>query len=173
MLNECIKQDVSGIPIFSHYSVCQFLCQFCSMLNVVSQQYILPLGRTKHLINIYIQNFLYDLYFFCFYKFIYFIYFCLCWVFVAARGLSVLAASRGYSVAVLGLLIAVASLLVEHGLQVHGLQQLWHAGSEVVARGLQSASSVVAAHSLSCSTACGIFLDQGSNLCPLRWQADS
>ena len=29
------------------------------------------------------------------------------------------------------------------------------------------------AHRLSCSTACGIFLDQGSNLCPLHWQADS
>ena len=28
------------------------------------------------------------------------------------------------------------------------------------------------AHGLSCSTACGIFLDQGSNLCPLCWQAD-
>ena len=29
------------------------------------------------------------------------------------------------------------------------------------------------AHGLSCSAACGIFLDQGSNLCPLDWQADS
>ena len=29
------------------------------------------------------------------------------------------------------------------------------------------------AHSLSRSTACGIFLDQGSNPCPLHWQADS
>ena len=26
---------------------------------------------------------------------------------------------------------------------------------------------------LSCSVACGIFADQGSNLCPLDWQADS
>ena len=26
---------------------------------------------------------------------------------------------------------------------------------------------------LSCSESCGIFLDQGLNLCPLRWQADS
>ena len=26
---------------------------------------------------------------------------------------------------------------------------------------------------LSCSAACGIFLDLGSNLCPLHWQADS
>ena len=42
-------------------------------------------------------------------------------------------------VAVHGLLTAEASLVVEHGLQARGLQQLWHAGSVVVARGLQSA----------------------------------
>ena len=29
------------------------------------------------------------------------------------------------------------------------------------------------AHRLSCSVACGIFLDQGSNPCSLHWQADS
>ena len=51
--------------------------------------------------------------------------------------------------------------------------QLWHAGSVVVARGLWSAGSVVVVHGLSCSVACGIFLDQGLNLCPLHWQADS
>ena len=28
-------------------------------------------------------------------------------------------------------------------------------------------------HGLSCSAACGVFPDQGSNPCPLRWQADS
>ena len=33
--------------------------------------------------------------------------------------------------------------------------------------------SVVVAHGLSCSTARGIFLDQGLNPCPLQWQADS
>ena len=32
---------------------------------------------------------------------------------------------------------------------------------------------VVAAHGFSCLTACGIFPDQGSNLCLLLWQADS
>ena len=35
------------------------------------------------------------------------------------------------------------------------------------------ASSVVVARGLGCSAACGIFPDQGSNLCPLHWQADS
>ena len=29
------------------------------------------------------------------------------------------------------------------------------------------------AHGLSCSAACGIFPDQGSNPCALHWQADS
>ena len=35
------------------------------------------------------------------------------------------------------------------------------------------AGSVVMAHKLSCPMACGIFLDQGSTLCPLHWQMDS
>ena len=57
------------------------------------------------------------------------------------------------------------SVVVAHG--------LWSAGSVVVAHGLWSAGSVVVAHGLSCSVACGIFPDQGSNLCPLQWQTDS
>ena len=76
-------------------------------------------------------------------------------------------------VEVCGLLIVVASLVAEHRLQAHRLQQLWHVGSVVVACGLQSTGSVVVAHGLSCSVACGIFLDQGLNPCPLHWQADS
>ena len=32
---------------------------------------------------------------------------------------------------------------------------------------------VLVVHELSCSLACGIFLDQGLNLCLLHWQADS
>ena len=59
------------------------------------------------------------------------------------------------------LLIAVASLAVEHGLQVYSLQQLRRMGS------------VVVAHGLSCPAACGILLDQGSNSYPLHWQAGS
>ena len=43
-------------------------------------------------------------------------------------------------------------------------------GSVVVAPWLYSESSVVLEHGLSCSIACGIFLDQGSNL---HWLADS
>ena len=39
--------------------------------------------------------------------------------------------------------------------------------------GSRCAGSVVVSHGLSCSAACRIFPDQGSNLCPLHWQADS
>ena len=56
-------------------------------------------------------------------------------------------------VAVHGLLVAVASLDVEHR--------------------LQGAGSVAVAHGPSCSAACGILPDQGSNPCPLHRQADS
>ena len=42
-----------------------------------------------------------------------------------------------------------------------------------VTYGLQNLGSVIVAHELSCSMACGIFLDQGLNPCPLNWQADS
>ena len=39
--------------------------------------------------------------------------------------------------------------------------------------GSRRAGSVVVAHGPSCSTACGILPDQGSNPCSLHWQADS
>ena len=39
--------------------------------------------------------------------------------------------------------------------------------------GPRRAGSVGVAHGPSCSAACGILPDQGSNLCPLHWQADS
>ena len=39
--------------------------------------------------------------------------------------------------------------------------------------GSRHSGSVIAAHGPSCSAACGIFPDQGTNPCPLHWQADS
>ena len=70
-------------------------------------------------------------------------------------GLSLVWVSRGYSLAAgHGLLTVVASLVAEH-------KALGYAGSGVVA------------HGLSCSAACRLFLEQGSNLCHLYWQADS
>ena len=69
---------------------------------------------------------------------------------------------RGCSLAVVcGLLTAVASLAVEHGLSVHGLLELQLAGSAVVVR------------VLSRPAACGVFPDSGSNPHPLHWQVDS
>ena len=38
--------------------------------------------------------------------------------------------------------------------------------------GSRRADSAVVAHGPSCSAACGILPDQGSNPCPLHWQAD-
>ena len=49
------------------------------------------------------------------------------------------------------------------------MQELVSGGSQA----LERAGSVAVAHGLRCSKVCGIFPDQGSNLCPLHWQADS
>ena len=57
--------------------------------------------------------------------------------------------------------------------------QLWCTGFSLQwlvllqSAGSRHAGSAVVVHGLSCPSACGIFLDQGSNLCPLHWQADS
>ena len=60
--------------------------------------------------------------FFYYYYFFKFIYFWLCWVFTASHGLSLVVASRGYSlVEVYRLLFAVASLILDHGSRVRGL----------------------------------------------------
>ena len=70
---------------------------------------------------------------------------------------------------VLGLLIVVASLLVEH--RLWGSQSLWCRDSVVVVPQLQSTGSVVIAHGVSCSVASGIFPDRDP--CLLHWQVDS
>ena len=75
-------------------------------------------------------------------------------------------------VAVHGLIIVVASLVAEYGL-------CSARASVVSACELSSWSSQASehrlsmAHGLSCSTACGILLDQGSNPCLLHWQMNS
>ena len=64
-------------------------------------------------------------------------------------------------VVVRGLLIVVASVVAEYG--------LWGAGvSVVVTLGLQRVGLVVMVSGISSSVACGIFLDQELNLCPLH-----
>ena len=83
-------------------------------------------------------------------KFIYvFIYFWLCWVFVSVRGLSLVAASGGHSS------LRCAGLSLSRPLLLRGT-------------GSRRAGSVVVAHGPSCSAACGIFPDRGTNPCPLH-----
>ena len=86
--------------------------------------------------------------------FLNFIYLRVCWDFVSVRGLSLVAASGGHSSSRCTGLSLSRPLLLR-------------------STGSRRAGSVVVAHGLSCSTACGIFPDQGSNPCPLHWQADS
>ena len=81
-------------------------------------------------------------------------------------GFSLVGVSRGRClVAARGLLIVVASLVAEHRLQGAG-------ALVVVARGLQRTAVAVVLR-FSHPAACGIFLEQGSNPCPLHWQEDS
>ena len=103
---------------------------------------------------------LYHLYSFLFFLnfgfinlFIYFILW-LCWVFVSVRGLSLVAASGGHSSS-----------------RCAGLSPSW----PVLLRstGSRRAGSVIVAHGPSCSAACGILPDQGSNPRPPHRQADS
>ena len=82
------------------------------------------------------------------------IYFWLCWVFVSVQGLSLVAVSGGHSSS------RCAGLSLSRPLLLRST-------------GSRRAGSVVVAHGPSCSAACGIFPDQGSNPCPLHWQADS
>ena len=89
--------------------------------------------------------------------------------------LSLGAVSGSYApVVVCRLLLAVASLVAERGLDGAGLQSLWHVGSVAVAHGLWSAqAAVVGVCGLRCAEACVLFPQQGSNLCLLPWQVDS
>ena len=83
-----------------------------------------------------------------------FIYLWLCWVFISVRGLPLVVVSGGHSSS-----------------RCTGLSLSWP--RLLRSTGSRRAGSVVVVHGPSCSTACGIFPDQGSNPCPLHWQADS
>ena len=82
---------------------------------------------------------------FCAFLFIYLFYLWLCWVFAAVHGLSLVVASRVYSLTA-----------VPCGTRARGVQAL-----------------VVVVHRFSCPATCGTLPDQGSDPCPLHWQADS
>ena len=62
------------------------------------------------------------------------------------------------------------SLVVVRGLLLWQLL-LWSMGSRTP--GLYSTGSIAVVNQLSCSAACGIFPDRGSNPCLLHWQGDS
>ena len=81
-------------------------------------------------------------------------HFWLRWVFVAVGGLSLVAASRSYS-------------------SLQCLASPCGGCSCCRARGSRLADFSSCGYRLSCSVACGILPDQGSNPCPLNWQADS
>ena len=83
-----------------------------------------------------------------------FIYLWLCWVFVSVRELSLVAASGDHSSSRCAGLSPSRPLLLR-------------------STGSRRTGSVIVAHGPSCSVACGIFPDQGSNPCPLHWQTDS
>ena len=91
---------------------------------------------------------------FNFYYYYLFIYLWLCWVFASVRGLSPAAASWDHSSS------RCAGLPLSRPLLLRST-------------GSRRASSAVVAHGPSRSAARGILPDQGSNPCPLHWQADS
>ena len=89
-------------------------------------------------------------FFYTFFKYLfYFILFLFLavWVFVSVRGLSLVAASGRHSSSQCAGLSLLRPLLLRSA-------------------GSRRAGSVVVAHGPSCSAACGIFPDQGSNPCP-------
>ena len=82
-----------------------------------------------------------------------FIYVWLCCVFIAAYGISLVVSSGDYSTLCCMVFLLQWPLLLR-------------------STGSKCAVSVAVVHRLSCSVARGTFLDQGTNLCPLHWQAD-
>ena len=88
------------------------------------------------------------------------------WVFIGTWGFSSCDEPGLSLAAVCGRLTPVAPSAVD---QAQG-----HAGSSRCSRWAQwSTGSVVVVQGLSCSVACGVFPYQGSNPCPLHWEADS
>ena len=156
------------IRIHSNYSLCFYKGLPLSLIKMFS----FYMFETFHnIITFFLKKHTSSyLGFFVFFVFV----FWLCWIFVAMCGLSLVAASGGYS------------LLRYVGFSLRWLLMLWSTGSRCAgfsscgsglssygSQALGAQASVVVAHGLSCSVACGIFPDQESNPRPLHWQADS
>ena len=106
-----------------------------------------PIPMSERASGVFWGFFLKIFFFFLMWTIFKFIYFWLCWVFISVRGLSLVAASGGHS----------SSRCVGPSLSRPLLLR---------STGSRRAGSVVVAHGPSCSAACGIFPDQGSNPCP-------
>ena len=128
---------------------CWFLLVHFSLQLLYSSALVLLL-YSNSLLNLSLWPFI--LFFFLIYSFIYL--FWLCWVFISVRGLSPAAASGGHSSS------RCAGLPLSRPLLLRST-------------GSRRAGSAAVAHGPSCSAACGILPDQGSNPRPLHWQADS
>ena len=152
-----------------------FSIVFYSLFHKFSPQYLLFLSLCfgfSLLLKVKVRL-LFFVFFFLINLFILFIYPWLRWVLTAAHGPSPIAASRGYSL----LWCAGFSLWWPLTLRSTGSRRVGFSSCStwalVVAPRLQSTGAAVVAHGPSCSAACGILPDQGSNPCPLQWQADS
>ena len=77
------------------------------------------------------------------------------------------------SVLSLSLAVVSGAALPRHtGFSLQGTGSRCTGLSSCSLQALEPMGSAAVGHGLSCSLACGIFPNQGSNPCPLRWQAD-
>ena len=131
---------MSSPGLISHFILLLYNIPLCGYTIVYLSTHLLK--------NILVASEFLDFFFFFFFFFFtyLFIYFWLCWVFVSVPGLSPVVVSGAHS----------SSRCV--GLSLSRPLPLWSTGS-------RRAGSVVVAHCLSCSTACGIFPEKGSNPC--------
>ena len=141
--------------IFSQFVICSFTLFMVFFGHEKFWMFVQSILSVFYCLWIFTSFLFLFLFIYFFKKIIYlFIYLWLCWVFVSVWGLSLVAAGGGHS----------SSRCA--GLSLSRPLLLWSTGS-------RRAGSVIVAHGSSRSAACGIFPDQGSNLCPLHWQADS
>ena len=137
------------------------------ILIVMMVSWVQTYIKTYHSVY-FVACFLYINIFFSLISFlkILFIYFWLHRVFVALLRFSLVAGSRGCSLLqCMGFSMRWLLLLRITNSKTCRLQLLQLPGSR--------AQSIDVAHMLHLSTACGTSPDQGLNLCPLHWQADS
>ena len=148
--------------------VCVCVCKWAvrhSCLFQYEEDIILYYLVDRSLIVFTIYTWLQSSYSYFFFLIIY--SFWLGWVFMAARGPSLVVESRGVTLRF--------HVEASHwgDFSYCRTQALDMPASAVVECRLQSMDSVVLIHGLSCLMACGIFLDQWLNRYPLHWQADS